>query len=296
MVKHKRPPGRPPAAGYPPQDCADKGCAVIECQPHECTPLGPATILKIHNIISGALSAAVRWGWIRTNPAEIANKPSPPRPQPKPPTPDEASLIINRAWSESLDWGTFVWLVMVTGLRRAEVIALRWFDIDLDGGFVSVRRNYIRLRGRNIEKDTKTHQMRRVAIDAATVEVLKEHHQRYVRTIRQLDPDAEPKNDAYLFSYEPTYDRPYDPSAATHKYADMCAAIGIDSHLHALRHYSATELLAAGVDLRAVAGRLGHGGRGATTLRVYAAWVDESDRRAADILGGRMKRPQRSSE
>src|SRR4051794_13467251 len=41
---------------------------------------------------------------------------------------------------------------------------------------------------------------------------------------------------------------------------------------HALRHYSATELLAAGVDLRTVAGRLGHGGGGATTLRVYAAW------------------------
>jgi site-specific recombinase XerD len=51
----------------------------------------------------------------------------------------------------------------------------------------------------------------------------------------------------------------------------MCAKLGIDSHLHALRHYSATELLTAGVDLRTVAGRLGHGGGGATTLRVYAA-------------------------
>jgi integrase len=71
----------------------------------------------------------------------------------------------------------------------------------------------------------------------------------------------------------------------------MCAALGIDSHLHALRHYSATELLTAGVDVRTVAGRLGHGGGGATTLRVYAAFVDEADRRAAEILGSRMKRP-----
>jgi site-specific recombinase XerD len=71
----------------------------------------------------------------------------------------------------------------------------------------------------------------------------------------------------------------------------MCTALGIDSHLHALRHYSATELLTAGVDLRTVAGRLGHGGGGSTTLREYAAFVVESDRRAADILGSRLKRP-----
>src|ERR671917_2304182 len=73
----------------------------------------------------------------------------------------------------------------------------------------------------------------------------------------------------------------------------MCAGLGIDSHLHSLRHYSATELVAAGVDLRTVAGRLGHGGGGATTLRVYAAWVDEADRRAAELLGSRLTRPKR---
>jgi hypothetical protein len=83
----------------------------------------------------------------------------------------------------------------------------------------------------------------------------------------------EPTDRAFLFSHEPAHDRPYDPSAVTHRYSNMCAKLGIDSHLHALRHYSATELLTAGVDLRTVAGRLVHGGGGATTLRVYAAWV-----------------------
>jgi site-specific recombinase XerD len=102
-----------------------------------------------------------------------------------------------------------------------------------------------------------------------------------------------PTEDAYLFSYDPANARPCDPSGVTHRYARMCAAVGIDSHLHALRHYSATELLMAGVDLRTVAGRLGHGGGGTTTLRVYAAWVGESDRRAAEILGSRMTRPVR---
>ncbi|MFI6160756.1 GntR family transcriptional regulator [Micromonospora haikouensis] len=58
--------------------------------------------------------------------------------------------------------------------------------------------------------------------------------------------------------------------------------------MHALRHYSATELINAGVDVRTVAGRLGHGGGGTTTLRVYAAWLSESDQRAAGTLAARM--------
>jgi integrase len=82
-----------------------------------------------------------------------------------------------------------------------------------------------------------------------------------------------------------TWDRPHDPSGATHQYGRMCDELSIDSSIKAMRHYSATELLTA-----EVAGRLGHGGGGTTTLRVYAAWVGEADRKAAEILGGRMKR------
>src|SRR5262245_35603495 len=68
----------------------------------------------------------------------------------------------------------------------------------------------------------------------------------------------------------------------------MAKQLGIKTTLHKLRHYSATELINAGVDLRTVAGRLGHGGGGATTLRVYAAWLSEADQRAAAALAGRM--------
>jgi integrase len=68
----------------------------------------------------------------------------------------------------------------------------------------------------------------------------------------------------------------------------MAASAGITTHLHELRHYSATELLSAGVDLATVSGRLGHSGGGATTLRVYAAWVAASDQKAAEILGATM--------
>jgi integrase len=60
--------------------------------------------------------------------------------------------------------------------------------------------------------------------------------------------------------------------------------LNIASHFRSLRHYSAIELVAAGVDTRTVAGRPGHNGGGATTLRVYSVCVAESDQRAAAVL------------
>ena len=98
-------------------------------------------------------------------------------------------------------------------------------------------------------------------------------------------------DDAFVFSYAPDHRRHCDPDGITHRYAKMTADLGIDTHLHALRHYSATELLAGGVDLRTVAGRLGHGGGGATTLKVYAAWVADADTKAADLIASRLPRP-----
>ena len=291
-VRHKRPPGRPPAAGYPPHDCGERGCKVIECQQHVCTPLSAATVRKVHFIIRGGLTAAQRWGWISSNPAELARIPRAPAPDPGPPTTAEAAALVAAAWDEDPDWGTLVWVVMVTGLRRAESLALRWADVDLDSGTLFIRRNHVRVSGRSIEKHTKTHRSRRLAIDQETIAILRDHLHRYEARCQQIG--TEPVPNAYLFSYSPTNDRPCDPSGVTHRYGRMCARLEIDSHLHALRHYSATELLSAGVDLRTVAGRLGHGGGGATTLRVYSAWVEDSDRRAARVVSDRVRQRPRS--
>ena len=74
----------------------------------------------------------------------------------------------------------------------------------------------------------------------------------------------------------------------TQRYKRIAASLGVDATLKNLRHYSATELISAGVDVRTVAGRLGHGGGGATTLRLYTAWTSEADQRAAPTVSGRM--------
>ena len=70
----------------------------------------------------------------------------------------------------------------------------------------------------------------------------------------------------------------------------LCEKEGLpDVRLHDLRHFVATQLLSAGVDVRTVAGRLGHR-NAATTLNVYAHFVEQTDRAAADIMGGVLRR------
>lgn len=185
-----------------------------------------------------------------------------------------------------------MWLVMTTGLRRGELCGLRFSRVNLDTETITVSRNLVNGK----EKDTKTHQSRRIALDSETVALLREHRTRVQARIETLD--ATFTDDLFVFtsSKTPDHSAPYSPNAVTQRYKDMAARLGIDTHFHALRHYSATELLTAGIDLRTVAGRLGHGGGGATTLRVYAAWVAASDRKAAEILGARMPKRPKSSQ
>ena len=91
-----------------------------------------------------------------------------------------------------------------------------------------------------------------------------------------------------MFSLVPDGSAHLQPNYVSQRYGKLVKRLGIETSIHKLRHYSATELIAAGVDVRTVAGRLGHGGGGTTTLRTYAAWVSESDQRAATNLATRM--------
>lgn len=131
-----------------------------------------------------------------------------------------------------------------------------------------------------------THQRRHVTVDPGTVEALTEHRRRCEERCTALELEFSPG--AYVFSSSPAGDEHLRPSSVTQRYSKMADRLRIDTHLHNLRHYSATELIAGGVDVRTVAGRLGHGGGGTTTLRVYAAWVAEADQRAAQGLVDRL--------
>jgi len=271
-----------------PHECNEK------CKPHRCRPLAPTTIRHIHFILSGAYKRAVRWGWVAENPTAKAEPPPAPKPNPQPPSAADAARIVTTSWRDP-DWGTLVWVAMTTGVRRGELCAIRRSSVDLTEGRETIwlRRAIRREPGAGwVEGDLKTHQQRRIALDAETVTVLRQHLERCASRAAALR--IEWPKDAFLFSIEPDGRTFPTPDSVTQRYDRMVTRLGIDTTLHKLRHYSATELIAAGVDPRTVAGRLGHGGGGTTTLRTYTAWVSESDQRAARGLGAGM--PQRPPE
>jgi integrase len=212
--------------------------------------MAASTVRQVHAVISGALSAAVRWDWIAANPARGAQRPRQTPPQPDPPSPADAARIVDGAFATDDDWGTLVWLVMTSGMRRGEVCALRWSRVDLDVGVVDVRRSYRLRHGVGVEKDTKTHQMRRIAFDSETVALLTEHKRRCAERLRLLG--GELTEDMYVFSNSRTFDpeRLCSPHSVSSRYRNLARRLEIDTHIHALRHYSATELLTAGIDLR----------------------------------------------
>ena len=179
-----------------------------------------------------------------------------------------------------------VWLAMTTGARRGELCALRWDRVDLDRAVLSIRTSIAQEGSRTWEKDTKTHQQRRIALDATTVDLLRAYRRRCEEDAASLGVRI--SESGRLFSANPDHSTWLVPSSVTQRYARMCARLGWDRTIHELRHYSATELISAGVDVRTVAGRLGHGGGGTTTLRTYAAWVSEADQRAAGTINGHM--------
>ncbi|GAA3250856.1 site-specific integrase [Pseudonocardia petroleophila] len=261
-------------------DCAAAGCKV-----HVCKPYAASSVRSIHAILSGSCSAAVRWGWISFNPMPSVRPPAKPRPQPRPPTSEQMARIVEAAWSSSAEWGLYVWLSAVLGARRGEVVALQWEDVDLAAGVVRLDENYVRTNDGMVLKDTKSHQMRRVSIDAPTVELLRQHREDCAGRLALLGISLTDRT--WVFSAKPDLSSPRDPASLTRRYGRLVAKLGIDTMLKELRHYSATELLTAGVDLRTVAGRLGHGD-GTTTLRHYAAWVGSADSAAAGVIGGRM--------
>lgn len=272
-----------------PEGC--RACARA-CRRHVCRGLSDSTIRGVHWIVSGALDRAVVWHWVPSNVAHQADKPPMPHPDPKPPTSEEAARLVTRAWTMDPDWGAFVWLKMTTGMRRGEICGLRWSHVDLDHEVLSIRGTvYVGDDGKLHEKDTKTHQQRRVVLDAETAAVLREHHERARHRDAALGETL--SADSFVFSAEPDGQLPLNPDTATQRYKRMATRLGIDTTLKNLRHYTATELIIGGVDVRTVAGRLGHGGGGSTTLRVYAAWSSEADQRAARTVSGRMpERPR----
>ena len=171
-----------------------------------------------------------------------------------------------------------------TGLRRGEGCGLRWSDLDVGARTLVVERSVVAVSGKGaIEKDTKTHAARRIALDAATLEVLVRHREAMEEQAESCG--VELAGDAFVFSHASDGSRPWHPDNVSAAFARVRGRAGLDRvRLHDLRHMHATQLLAAGVPVRTVSGRLGHA-NAATTLNVYGHFLEPSDRQAAEVIG-----------
>jgi integrase len=180
----------------------------------------------------------------------------------------------------------FLWLAVTTGARRGELVALRWSDLDLDRGVLRLATNYVVRSGQRQLKGTKTGEERLLSLDTASVSLLMDLHA--ARSAALVTAALSLPADAFVLTPDPLGARPWNPDHFTHAYRSLADDLGIVEPLKNLRHFNATQLLAAGVDLRTTAGRLGHSDGGATTLRVYASWTQPADRRAVDQLAGNL--------
>ncbi len=243
----------------------------------------PATIRRVHGILRRALAQGVRWGWIARNPAVDASPPRVPVRELKPPTPDEVARLFRLAGETNPMLAMFIVLAASTGGRRGELLALRWTDVDLDRRVLSIERGLVLAGDGILEQGTKTHQSRRLALDEATVQLLKAHREQMVDAANALGCVL--GSSAFVFSESADGTEPLRPDSTSRAFSALCDRAGIEGvRLHDLRHYVATRMLAAGVDVRTVAGRLGHR-NASTTLNTYSHFLPEADRDAADSLG-----------
>jgi integrase len=210
------------------------------------------------------------------NPASATTPPRVAAPTITPPDRAGLARVLRRAGEESPELACYLLLAAATGARRSELVALRWPDVDLGAGSLSISRGIVFGPDGLVEKGTKTHSARRVSLDPRTVDALRDHRERM--TVRAGTCRTVLAADAFVFSNAADCSEPWFPDSVSRSFKRLCVQEGMpDVRLHDLRHFVATQLLSAGVDVRTVAGRLGHR-NAATSLKVYAHFLEEADR------------------
>jgi integrase len=241
-----------------------------------------SAVREVHSVLSGAFKQAVVWGWTAHNPAKLATPPAAGRAEVSPPDLEAVARLLTAATEQDPELGLFLRLAVVLGARRSELIALKWRDVDLGHGEVLIASGVVRVAGRPlIDKDTKTHAKRRVAVGASTVELLRAQRARQAEAALAAGTPLAP--DAYLFSRSADGRSAISPDGISHRFQELAADLGVRARLHDLRHFMVTQLVAGGVDWRTVSGRAGHAD-GHMTLATYAHFQAAQDRQAAKLM------------
>ncbi len=216
------------------------------------------TVLHVHRTLSQALAHAVATGVLFKNPAEQVKPPRPPRREIAILSKPEVAAVLREAGPLYLP----VLVGVTTGMRRGELLGLRWSDVDLAKAKLTVNQSLERLAGKTVFKSPKTTGSRRtITLPALTVEALSAHRAKQARI----------GGEELVFSHADG--SPWDPDTLTKAFDRLIRAVGVRRiTFHGLRHTHISHQLMDGVHIKVVSERAGHASV-SVTLSVYAAFV-----------------------
>jgi len=239
-------------------------------------PLSATSVHNVHRVVHRALADAVRWGLLARNVADFADPPKTSTPEARVWGTEQLRAFLVAVEADRL---AGLWrLAAMTGMRRGELVGLRWADIDLEAGRVKVAQVATMVGASVRYGEPKTRTSRRsIALDAGTLTALKGHRKRQLE--ERLAWGTAWTDTGLVFTHEDG--RALMPPHVTRIFGRLVAAAGLpELTLHGLRHSHITALLRAGQPIRVVSARAGHSSP-AITLGVYAHVLPGDDEAAA---------------
>jgi integrase len=244
-----------------------------------------SSVVKIHGVLRAALSDAERLDLVPRNVARAVRPPRLSRVERPVLTPDQAKEVLQQAADHRNE--AIVVIALTLGMRRGEILGLRWSDVDLEERSLWIRQALQRVDGQLTMVEPKTHRSRRaLPLPAMVVPALERHRSRQAKERLAAGPAWQ--DHGLIFTS--VIGTPLDPRNVHHWFCQFRASLGLEwLRFHDLRHACATFLLANGVDPRTVMDVLGH-----STIRLtmdtYGHALPERMSNAAsimdDLLGG----------
>jgi integrase len=210
------------------------------------------------------------------------NPPRPSRKEAKYLEDTDARHLLQELESEGIQFRTFVKLLIFTGMRRGEACGLKWEDIDLNQGVISVSRTliYTRETGLSFELPKTESSIRKISISQNLIDTLKAYRDWQTNEKNKL---ADRWCD-YDLVFSAWNGMPEIPNKSSQRFRAFIERSDLPNiSLHALRHTNASLLISGGADLKTVSGRLGHA-KQSTTFEIYTHLVNSANNRAAEII------------
>jgi len=247
------------------------------------TPLSPRSISVYHRTISAILGRAVKWGYIDTNPASRVDLP---RAEPHEAAyldEEDARRLLVLLRVEPIKWQTIFIFDLLSGLRRSELLGLRWSDIDWKRHLIYIRQtHHYSVRKGCYDDTTKSHTSRRPLKVSNSAFVLLEVYREWQDHQRELLGDAWEDQDSRIFTTDAG--APMHPDSVSKWFSDFIKRSGLPKvTVHSLRHTYASLMIFDGIPLVTVSHQLGHA-QTSTTANIYAHVVASAEAMAAQTF------------